>query len=190
MTTNKNRQEAIARIMAVANEIAEREAAAAQAYVDRKKRNKAASKARLRADPERWKAAQRKKVARRDERRRERMKTDPEYAAKLREQRRGEYLRRREREGSAKLKQKTRESVARRRALDPAAFKEKQKEYKRRAQERQKARMEIDPVYAEQVRAKRRAKDRAKRKRQAAELREFKALKKAMQTKPPENPDS
>ena len=40
MTTNTNREAAIARIMAVAQELADRDAAAAQAVIDRKKKRK------------------------------------------------------------------------------------------------------------------------------------------------------
>ncbi len=190
MTKQKNHQEAIARIMAVAKEIADREAAEAQKVIDQKDRRKAAAKARRLANPEKYQEQKRKKTKARDERRRQRVKTDPEYAEKLRQKRREEYRRRKEREGAAKLCQKTKDSVARRIELDPVGFREKQLEYNRRNKERQKERMASDPVYAAQVRAKRREANKAKKRRLRAELQELRALKASLQANLPESPES
>lgn len=190
MTKQKNHQEAIARIMAVAKEIADREAAEAQKVIDQKDRRKAAAKARRLANPEKYQEQKRKKTKARDERRRQRVKTDPEYAEKLRQKRREEYRRRKEREGAEKLCQKTKDSVARRIEVDPVGFREKQLEYNRRNKERQKERMASDPVYAEQVRAKRREYNKAKKRRLRAELQELRALKASLQANRPESPES
>lgn len=190
MTKQRNHQEAIARIMAVAKQVAEREAAKEQEAIDSREKRKAAAKARRLADPEKWREQKRKKTAVRDERRRQRAKIDPVYADKLRQQRRDQYLRRKEREGAAKLCQKTKESIARRIELDPSGFKQKQREYNRRNKERQKERMASDPVYAAEVRAKRRAYNKAKKKRLLAELHELRALKASLQANLPESPES
>lgn len=190
MTKQKNHQEAIARIMAVAKEIADREAAEAQKVIDQKDRRKAAAKARRLANPEKYQEQKRKKTKARDERRRQRVKTDPEYAEKLRQKRREEYRRRKEREGAAKLCQKTKDSVARRIELDPVGFREKQLEYNRRNKERQKERMASDPVYAAQVRAKRCAKKKEQKQRLMAELQELRALKASLQANLPDSPES
>lgn len=190
MTKQPNHQEAIARISAVAKEIADREAAAAQAELDRKAKRKAAAQARKLANPEKAREANRKKTAKRDERRRQRLAADPVYAAKVREQRRQWYEKRKERLGLDHLNKLAKESQARMKAADPDGFQERQKHYKETAKQKQKARMAVDPAYAKEVRAKRRAKDKAKHQKLVAEVKALRALVASLQANPPDSPDS
>lgn len=136
MTTNTNREEAIARIMAVAQQIADRDAAAAQAVIDRKKKKKEAKKAWRLANPEKAKEAQRKKQAKRDAWRRQKYATDPVYAAKVRQQRREEYAAKRKRLGAEVCNAIQNAAVKARKARNPEEFLAKQREYRkqRRAQ--------------------------------------------------------
>lgn len=176
MSKQPNHQEAIARIMAVAKEVADREAAAAQAIIDRKAKRKAAIKARKLANPEKARQAQRKKNIKRDDKRKQRMAVDPVYAAKVRAQRQKWYLQRKERLGAGRMNQLSKESQKRMKAEDPEGFKERQRQYKERAKQKQKARMEVDPAYAKEVRAKRRAANKKKHERLKAEVKALRAL--------------
>ena len=139
MTTNTNREEAIARIMAVAQELADRDAAAAQAVIDRKRKKKETKKAWALANPEKAKEAQRKKQAKRDAWRREKYATDPVYAAKVRQQRREEYAAKRERLGAEVYNAIQRAAVKARKALNPEAFRAKDREYRKQRRAQQKA---------------------------------------------------
>ena len=139
MTTNTNREDAIARIMAVAQELADRDAAAAQAVIDRKRKKKETKKAWALANPEKAKEAQRKKQAKRDAWRREKYATDPVYAAKVRQQRREEYAAKRERLGAEVYNAIQRAAVKARKALNPEAFRAKDREYRKQRRAQQKA---------------------------------------------------
>lgn len=139
MTTNTNREEAIARIMARAQELADRDAAAAQAVIDRKRKKKETKKAWALANPEKAKEAQRKKQAKRDAWRREKYATDPVYAAKVRQQRREEYAAKRERLGAEVYNAIQRAAVKARKALNPEAFRAKDREYRKQRRAQQKA---------------------------------------------------
>ena len=181
MTTNTNREAAIARIMAVAQQIADRDAAAAQAVIEKKKAKNAWQKEWQKANPEKHREARRKSVLKRDERRRQRAATDPVYAEQLRQKNRQWYLKRKERLGADELNQKAKESIARVKANDPDGWKQRQKAYQRESRERQKARMASDPDYAKKVRAKRQANKKERTQRQAAELRQLRALQASLQ---------
>ena len=183
------RAEAIARITAVRDEVLAREAAAVESAAKKAKR-KADAEARKLANPEKWREAKRNKTAKRDERRRQRAAIDPVYAEKLRQQRKQWYLKRKERLGANELNQRTKESIARVKAVDPESWLQRQHEYQQRTRERQRARMASDPVYAEQVRAKRRAKKKERNQRVAAELCELRALRAQLKANPPDSPDS
>ena len=136
MTTNTNREAAIARIMAVAQELADRDAAAAQAVIDRKRKKKEGKKAWRLANPEKAKEAQQKKQKKRDAWRRQKYATDPVYAAKVRQQRREEYAAKRKRLGPEVCNAIQRAAVKARKARNPEEFLAKQREYRkqRRAQ--------------------------------------------------------
>lgn len=136
MTTNTNREEAIARIMAVAQQLADRDAAAAQRLIDRKRRTKETKKAWRLANPEKAKAAQRKKQAKRDAWRKQRLATDPVYAAEVSRKAKERYKARRARMGAEALNAMQLAAVKRREARDPEAFRAKKSEYRkqRRAQ--------------------------------------------------------
>ncbi|HSG19757.1 MAG TPA: hypothetical protein VLA31_03225 [Burkholderiaceae bacterium] len=190
MTKQPNHQEAIARISAVAKEIADREAAAAQAELDRKAKRKAAIKARKLANPEKAREAQRKKNIKRDDKRKQRMAIDPVYAAKVRAQRQKWYLQRKERLGLDHLNKLAKESQARMKAADPDGFQERQKHYKETAKQKQKARMEVDPAYAKEVRAKRRAKNKEKHQKLVAEVKALRALVASLQANPSKTSNS
>jgi hypothetical protein len=139
MTTNTNREEAIARIMAVAQQIADREAAAAQAVIDRKRKKKETKKAWRLANPEKAKEAQQKKQAKRDAWRRQKYATDPVYAAAVRQKRREEYAAKRERLGADVYNAIQRAAVKARKALNPEAFRKKDREYRKQRRAQQKA---------------------------------------------------
>ena len=139
MTTNTNREEAIARIMAVAQELADRDAAAAQAVIDRKRKKKETKKAWALANPEKAKEAQRKKQAKRDAWRREKYATDPVYAAKVRQQRREEYAAKRKRLGAEVCNAIQNAAVKARKARNPEEFLAKQREYRKQRRAQQKA---------------------------------------------------
>ena len=138
MTTNTNREEALARIMARAQELADREAAAAQAVIDRKKKKKETKKAWALANPEKAQEAQRKKQAKRDAWRREKYATDPVYAEAVRQKRREEYAAKRERLGAEVYNAIQRAAVQARKAQNVEAFRAKDREYRkqRRAKDR------------------------------------------------------
>jgi hypothetical protein len=138
MTTNTNREDAIARIMARAQELADRDAAAAQAVIDRKRKKKETKKAWRLANPEKAQEAQRKKQAKRDAWRREKYATDPVYAEAVRQKRREEYAAKRERLGADVYNAIQRAAVQARKARNPEAFRAKDREYQkqRRAKER------------------------------------------------------
>ena len=139
MTTNTNREEAIARIMARAQELADRDAAAAQAVIDRKRKKKETKKAWRLANPEKAKEAQQKKQAKRDAWRREKYATDPVYAEAVRQKRREEYAAKRERLGAEVYNAIQRAAVQARKALNPEAFKAKDREYRKQRRAQQKA---------------------------------------------------
>ena len=139
MTTNTNREAAIARIMAVAQELADRDAAAAQAVIDRKRKKKETKKAWRLANPEKAKEAQQKKQAKRDAWRREKYATDPVYAAAVRQKRREEYAAKRERLGADVYNAIQRAAVKARKALNPEAFRAKDREYRKQRRAQQKA---------------------------------------------------
>lgn len=139
MTTNTNREAAIARIMAVAQELADRDAAAAQAVIDRKQKRKETKKAWRLANPEKAKEAQRKKQAKRAAWRRKKYATDPVYAAKVRQKRREEYAAKRERLGAEVCNAIQRAAVNARKALNPEAFRAKEREYRKQRRAQQKA---------------------------------------------------
>jgi hypothetical protein len=136
MTTNTNREEAIARIMAVSQQLADRDAAAAQLLIDRKRRTKEVKKAWRLANPEKAKAAQRKKQAKRDAWRKQRLATDPVYAAEVSRKGIERYKARKARMGAEALNAMQNAAVQRRKELDPEAFRAKNNEYRkqRRAQ--------------------------------------------------------
>lgn len=136
MTTNTNREEAIARIMAVAQQLADRDAAAAQRLIDRKRRTKEVKKAWRLANPEKAKAEQRKKQAKRDARRKRRVATDPVYAAELSRKAKERYKVRKARMGAEALNAMQNAAVQRRKERDPEAFRAKISESRkqRRAQ--------------------------------------------------------
>jgi hypothetical protein len=136
MTSNTNREEAIARIMAVAQQLADRDAAAAQRLIDRKRRTKETKKAWRLANPEKAKAAQRKKRVKRDAKRKQRVATDPVYAAELSRKAKERYQARKARMGSEALNAMQNAAVQRRKELDPEAYRAKNSEYRkqRRAQ--------------------------------------------------------
>lgn len=181
------RAEAIARITAVRDEVLAREAAKPQLKVTKPKvvqelpTDEATDKKR---------EAKRRKIAKRDESRRQKAATDPVYAEKLRQQRRQQYLKRKERLGADTLNQNAKESIARVKVSDPEGWVQRQREYQRQSRERKKARMAVDPDYAKQVRAKRQAKKKERNQRQAAELRELRALRAQLKANPPKSPDS
>ena len=139
MTTNTNREEAIARIMARAQELADRDAAAAQAVIDRKRKKKETKKAWRLANPEKAKEAQQKKQAKRDAWRREKYATDPVYAEAVRQKRREEYAAKRERLGADVYNAIQRAAVKARKALNPEAFRKKDREYRKQRRAQQKA---------------------------------------------------
>lgn len=139
MTTNTNREAAIARIMAVAQELADRDAAAAQAVIDRKRKKKETKKAWRLANPEKAKEAQRKKQAKRAAWRRKKYATDPVYAAKVRQKRREEYAAKRERLGAEVCNAIQRAAVNARKASNPEAFRAKEREYRKQRRTQQKA---------------------------------------------------
>ena len=139
MTTNTNREEAIARIMARAQELADRDAAAAQAVIDRKRKKKETKKAWRLANPEKAKEAQQKKQAKRDAWRREKYATDPVYAEAVRQKRREEYAAKRERLGPEVYNAIQRAAVKARKALNPEAFRAKDREYRKQRRAQQKA---------------------------------------------------
>jgi hypothetical protein len=136
MTTNTNRKEAIARIMAVAQQLADRDAAAAQRLIDSKRKTKETKKAWRLANPEKVKAAQRKKQAKRDAWRKQRLATDPVYAAEVSRKGKERYKARRSRMGADALNAMQLAAVKRRKELDPEAFRAKTNESRkqRRAQ--------------------------------------------------------
>ena len=183
------RAEAIARITAVRDEVLAREAAKPQ-LKPKVAKLKVVQELPMDEASVKKREQRRKKTAKRDERRRQRCAADPVYAEKFRQQRKQWYLKRKERLGADTLNQKAKESIARVRVIDPESWLQRQKKYQRQSRERQKARMASDPVYAEQVRAKRRAKKKERNQRQAAELRELRALRAQLKANPPESPDS
>lgn len=136
MTTNTNREEAIARIMALAQQLADRDAAAAQRLIDRKRRKKEVKKAWRLANPEKAKEARRKKNKKRDAWRKQRVATDPVYAAELSRKAKERYQARKARIGSEALNAMQKAAVQRRKERDPEAFRAKTNEYRkqRRAQ--------------------------------------------------------
>jgi hypothetical protein len=127
--------------MARAQELADRDAAAAQAVIDRKKKKKETKKAWRLANPEKAQEAQRKKTAKRDAWRRQKYATDPVYAEAVRQKRREEYAAKRERLGADVYNAIQRAAVQARKARDPEAFRSKDREYqkKRRAKEKAQA---------------------------------------------------
>lgn len=139
MTTNTNREEAIARIMAVSQQLADRDAAAAQRLIDRKRRTKEVKKAWRLANPEKAKAAQRKKQAKRDAWRKQRLATDPVYAAEVSRKAKERYKARRERMGAEALNAMQLAAVKRRKELDPEAYRAKTNEYRKQRRAQQKA---------------------------------------------------
>jgi hypothetical protein len=139
MTTNTNREDAIARIMARAQELADREAAAAQAVIDRKRKKKETKKAWRLANPEKAKEAQRKKQAKRDAWRRQKYATDPVYAEAVRQKRREEYAAKRERLGADVLNAMVNAAVKARKARNPEEFRAKEREYRKQRRAQQKA---------------------------------------------------
>lgn len=130
------RAEAIERIMAVARQLADRDAAAAQRLIDRKRRTKETKKAWRLANPEKAKAAQRKKQAKRDAWRKQRLATDPVYAAEMSRKGRERYKARRARMGAEALNAMQRAAAQRRKELDSEGYRAKNSEYRkqRRAQ--------------------------------------------------------
>jgi len=183
------RAEAIARITAVRDEVLAREAAKPQPK-PKVAKHKVVQELPMDEASVKKREQRRKKTAKRDERRRQRCAADPVYAEKLRQQRRQQYLNRKERLGSDTLNQKAKESIARVRVIDPEGWVQRQREYQRQSRERKKARMAVDPDYAKQVRAKRQAKKKERNQRQAAELRELRALRAQLKANPPDSPDS
>jgi hypothetical protein len=139
MTTNTNREEAIARIMAVAQQLADRDAAAAQRLIDRKRRRKETKKAWWLANPEKAKEAKRKKQAKRDALRKQRLATDPVYAAEVSRKAKERYKARRARMGAEALNAMQNAAVKRRKELDPEAYRAKINEYRKQRRAQQKA---------------------------------------------------
>lgn len=139
MKTNTNREEVIARIMARAQELADRDAAAAQAVIDRKKKKKETKKAWRLANPEKAKEAQQKKQKKRAAYRREKYATDPVYAEAVRQKRREKYAAKRERLGAEVLNAIQNAVIKARKARNPEEFLAKQREYRKQLRAQQKA---------------------------------------------------
>jgi hypothetical protein len=122
--------------MAVVQQLADRDAEPAQRLIDRKRRTKEVKKALRLANPEKAKAAQRKKQAKRDAWRKQRLATDPVYAAEVSRKAKERYKARKARMGAEALNAMQNAAVQRRKERDPEAYRAKTNEYRkqRRAQ--------------------------------------------------------
>jgi len=125
--------------MAAAQERADREAAAAQAVIDRKRKRKETKKAWRLANPEKAKEAQRKKQSKRDAWRRQKYATDPVYAEAVRQKRREEYAAKRQLLGAEVCNAIQKAAVKARKARNPEEFLAKQREYRKQRIAQQKA---------------------------------------------------